>query len=135
MLTVGALAWSSMIIVFGLNSDTTAYQYAHNASSFLFQVGVLSLVRVLWRSRAIGDGRVARTVLRIETGALLLAMASTASDFFGLTTVAQFPSGQGEKAVDILMDLLHPATREQNVENIPLPYELIVRSSTTTPTA
>lgn len=57
------------------------------------------------------------------------------ADFFGLTTVAQFPSGQGEKAVEILMDLLHPATREQNAENIPLPYELIVRSSTTTPTA
>ena len=87
MLTVGALAWSSMIVVFGLNSDTTAYQYAHNASSFLFQVGVLSLVRVLWRSKAIGVGKVARSVLRIETGALLLAMASTASDFFGLTNL------------------------------------------------
>jgi len=87
MLTVGALAWSSMIVVFGLNSDTTAYRYAHNASSFLFQVGVLCLVRVLWRSKAIGAGKVARTVLRIEAGALALAMASTVSDFFGLTNL------------------------------------------------
>ena len=87
MLTVGALAWSSMIMVFGLNNDTTVYQYAHNASSFLFQVGVLALVRVLWRTKAIGAGKVARTVLRIETGALALAMASTASDFFGLTNL------------------------------------------------
>lgn len=85
MLTVGAVAWSSMIVVFGLNAETTAYRYAHNASSFLFQVGVLALVRVLWRTKAIGAGKVARTVLRIEIGALALAMASTASDFFGLT--------------------------------------------------
>ncbi|GAA2164438.1 hypothetical protein [Pedococcus bigeumensis] len=87
MLTVGALAWSSMIAVFGFNNESTAYQYAHNASAFLFQVGVLSLVRVLWRTKAIGAGKVARTVLRIETGALALAMASTASDFFGLTNL------------------------------------------------
>lgn len=85
MLTAGAVAWSSMIVVFGLNTGTTAYQYAHNASSFLFQVGVLALVRVLWRTQAIGSGRLARTVLRVEVGALALAMASTASDFFGLT--------------------------------------------------
>ena len=87
MLTVGALAWSSMIAVFGLNSESTAYQYAHNASAFLFQLGVLALVRVLWRSNAIGSGKVARTALRIETGALALAMASTASDFIGLTNL------------------------------------------------
>ena len=87
MLTVGALAWSSMIMVFGLNSETTVYQYAHNASSFLFQIGILALVRVLWRTKAIGTGRAARAVLRIETGALALAMASTASDFFGLTNL------------------------------------------------
>jgi hypothetical protein len=87
LLTVGALAWSSMIAVFGLNTDTTVYQYAHNASAFLFQLGVLALVRVLWRSKAIGAGKVARTVLRIETGALVLAMASTASDFLGLTNL------------------------------------------------
>jgi hypothetical protein len=87
MLTVGALAWSSMIAVFGFNNESTAYQYAHNAGAFLFQIGVLSLVRVLWRSKAIGAGKVARTVLRIETGALVLAMASTTSDFFGLTNL------------------------------------------------
>ena len=87
MLTVGALAWSSMIAVFGLNTDTTAYQYAHNASALLFQVGVLALVRVLWRTKAIGAGKVARTVLRVEVGALTLAMASTISDFVGLTNL------------------------------------------------
>jgi hypothetical protein len=87
LLTAGALAWSSMIAVFGFDNESTAYQYAHNASAFLFQVGVLALVRVLWRTKAIGVGRVARTVLRIETGALALAMASTASDFLGVTNL------------------------------------------------
>jgi hypothetical protein len=85
LLTVGALAWSSMIATFGLNSESTIYQYAHNASALVFQLGVLALVRVLWRTDAIGSGKVARTVLRVETGALVLAMASTASDFLGLT--------------------------------------------------
>ncbi|MHB1172223.1 MAG: LacI family DNA-binding transcriptional regulator [Lacisediminihabitans sp.] len=55
------------------------------------------------------------------------------ADFFGLTTVALFPAGQGEKAVEILMDQLHPDTRTQPDLNIPLPYELIVRSSTARP--
>jgi hypothetical protein len=87
MLTAGALSWSSMIAVFGFNDESTAYQYAHNASAFLFQVGVLALVRVLWRTRAIGSGTFARTALRIEVGALTLAMASTASDFLGLTNL------------------------------------------------
>lgn len=54
------------------------------------------------------------------------------ADFFGLTTVAQFPSGQGEKAVEVLMDALHPGTHDRAM-NIALPHELIVRSSTTTP--
>lgn len=55
------------------------------------------------------------------------------SDFFGLSTIAQFPQGQGEKAVEILMDQLHPGVRDQAGLNTPLPFELIVRSSTARP--
>lgn len=54
------------------------------------------------------------------------------SDFFGLSTVAQFPAEQGRRAVEILMDQLHPA-RQTPGENIPLRFELIVRSSTAAP--
>jgi LacI family repressor for deo operon, udp, cdd, tsx, nupC, and nupG len=54
------------------------------------------------------------------------------SDFFGLSTVAQFPADQGRKAVEIVMDLLHPAHRVP-AANIPLRFELIVRSSTSRP--
>lgn len=52
------------------------------------------------------------------------------SDFFGLSTVAQFPELQGRAAVEILMDQLHPSRRTPGTLNTSLPYELLVRSST-----
>lgn len=55
--------------------------------------------------------------------------------FFGLTTVAQFPRRQGEQAVEALMKLLEPTTGEPASTDVPLPYELIVRSSTARPLA
>jgi DNA-binding LacI/PurR family transcriptional regulator len=57
------------------------------------------------------------------------------SEFFGLTTMAQFPRRQGEQAVEMLMDHLHPGRRDPLPTNIPLPVELIVRSSTAPPSA
>jgi len=53
--------------------------------------------------------------------------------FFGLSTIAQFPKGQGEAAVDILLDQLHPGQHVQAGLNTPMPFELIVRSSTARP--
>jgi LacI family repressor for deo operon, udp, cdd, tsx, nupC, and nupG len=55
------------------------------------------------------------------------------ADFFGLSTIAQFPQGQGEKAVEVLMDQLHPGVADQAGLSIPLPFELIVRGSTAPP--
>ncbi len=55
------------------------------------------------------------------------------ADFFGLSTIAQFPQGQGKKAVEILMDQLHPGQSDQAGLNTPMPFELIVRSSTARP--
>jgi LacI family repressor for deo operon, udp, cdd, tsx, nupC, and nupG len=55
------------------------------------------------------------------------------SDFFGLSTVAQFPRGQGEKAVEILMEQLEPGPDAAPPASTPLPFELRVRSSTATP--
>ena len=52
------------------------------------------------------------------------------SDFFGLSTIAQFPQVQGKKAVEILMDELHPGVHDQTVLDTPMPFELIVRGST-----
>ena len=55
------------------------------------------------------------------------------AEFFGVTTIAQFPALQGRMAVDILMDVLNPGHREPVASNTSLPYELIVRSSTARP--
>ncbi|MDJ0336395.1 LacI family DNA-binding transcriptional regulator [Salinibacterium sp. G-O1] len=55
------------------------------------------------------------------------------AEFFGLTSIAQFPALQGEMAVDILMDQLHPDHTAHASSNTPLPFELIVRSSTSRP--
>ena len=52
------------------------------------------------------------------------------SEFFGLSTVAQFPELQGRLAVEVLMEQLHPGRRTQGTLNTSLPHELIVRSST-----
>jgi Transcriptional regulators len=54
------------------------------------------------------------------------------ADFFGLTTVAQYPERQGRMAVDVLMTELqgHP---EGHALDTPLPYDLVVRSSTARP--
>lgn len=52
------------------------------------------------------------------------------ADFFGLSTVAQFPELQGRMAVKLLMDQLLPGIRREGTLNTSLPYELIIRSST-----
>lgn len=55
------------------------------------------------------------------------------AEFFGLTTVAQYPMLQGRMAVDVLMTELHPGRPEPESLNTPLPYDLVVRSSTARP--
>ncbi|MEF2978907.1 LacI family DNA-binding transcriptional regulator [Subtercola sp. YIM 133946] len=55
------------------------------------------------------------------------------AEFFGLTTVAQFPAQQGERAVEMLLHQLHPDRHEPAPTNIPLPVELICRRSTAPP--
>ena len=55
------------------------------------------------------------------------------AEFFQLTTVAQFPMGQGELAAEILIAQLEPSRHEETSLRVPLPFELIVRSSTARP--
>ncbi len=52
-------------------------EVAFSLSSGLFQVGLLFLLRTLWRTQALGEGRLARAVLRFEAFAVGLAIAST----------------------------------------------------------
>ena len=55
------------------------------------------------------------------------------ADFFGLTTIALFPQGQGEKAAEVLIEQLHNDPLEPVGLNISMPFELKLRSSTATP--
>lgn len=55
--------------------------------------------------------------------------------FFGLTTVAQYPMLQGRMAVDVLMTELNPGDADLGALNTPLPFDLVVRSSTMRPPA
>ena len=55
------------------------------------------------------------------------------AEFFQLTTVAQFPMGQGELSAEILIAQLEPSRREEPALRVTLPFELIVRSSTARP--
>ena len=75
-LTAGATAWAAAMAVFGFEGSRVAQSIEHGGSG-LFQVGLLALLRVLWRTQALGEGRLARTVLRVETAVVLLAMGST----------------------------------------------------------
>jgi LacI family transcriptional regulator, repressor for deo operon, udp, cdd, tsx, nupC, and nupG len=54
------------------------------------------------------------------------------ADFFGLTTVAQYPERQGRMAVDVLMTELL-GHDEVHALDTPLPFDLVVRSSTARP--
>jgi hypothetical protein len=80
VLTAGALAWSASMAVFGLDPGSDLGLVAQGLGAGLFQVGLLFLLRTLWRTRALGEGRVARGVLRLEAFLVSMAMASTAAD-------------------------------------------------------
>lgn len=51
------------------------------------------------------------------------------ADFFGLSTIAQFPETQGRLAVELVMDQLTPGHRQADAAHTPLPFDLIIRSS------
>ena len=90
VLTGGALAWAGTLALFGLNPEELSAGYTIGmVGAGLFQVGLLALLRVLWRTRALGTGRVARTFLVIENVLVALAMGSTTADATGLSNLDQ----------------------------------------------
>lgn len=75
-LAAGAGAWAVALAVLGTHGSERDVAIEQGVG-FLFQVGLLCLLRVLWLTRALGEGRVARAVLRVESLVVVLAMAST----------------------------------------------------------
>ncbi len=55
------------------------------------------------------------------------------ADMFGLTTLEQHPTTQGERAVRLIMDRLSPEGSQLDNERITMPVDFIVRRSTTAP--
>ncbi len=88
-LSVGAVAWSASILAVGQDPHTTPGLAVFGVGSGLFQVGLLFLLRTLWRTQALGEGRLARGVLRFETFAVAMAMASTFVDAIGVSDLTQ----------------------------------------------
>ena len=89
VLTAGAVAWAASILAVGQDPQSTLGLAVFGVGSGLFQVGLLFLLRTLWRTRALGDGRFARGVLRFETFAVSMAMASTFVDAIGVSDLSQ----------------------------------------------
>jgi hypothetical protein len=80
--TVGSLAWAGGILAFGLNSAPGWKGLAYDASSLLFQLGLVALVYVQLRTGATGTGRLARFFLHVEHVLLGLAITSTLTWMF-----------------------------------------------------
>jgi hypothetical protein len=89
VLTVGALAWSASILAVGNDPHGRVGLAVFGVGSGLFQVGLLFLLRTLWRTQALGSGRLARGVLRAEAVAVSLAIASTFVDAIGVSDLSQ----------------------------------------------
>ena len=55
MLSVGALMWAGVMVFTGVSPEVTGPEaVAFGIGSGAFQIGVLCLLRVLWRTRALG---------------------------------------------------------------------------------
>ena len=90
LLTAGALSWAAAIAVFGADpAHETLPLVLYGLGSGLFQLGALALLRVLWRTRALGSGKVARAVLRVEAVFLSLAIGSTVADAVQVSDLTQ----------------------------------------------
>ena len=75
--TTGTTAWAAGILVFGLDPAEGWQRLTYDASSLLFQLGLVALVAVQLRTGATGTGRLARGFLHAEHVMLGLAITAT----------------------------------------------------------
>jgi hypothetical protein len=100
VLTAGALAWGVTQVVNGIDPHGATEEAIYSLTSGVFQVGLLCLLHVLGRTHALGTGRLARSVLRLETAVVVLAMGSTAADGVGVSDL--------DRVAWLLLDLTWP---------------------------
>lgn len=89
VLTVGAVSWALAQAVNGIDPHGATEEAVYSLTSGIFQIGLLCLLRVLWRTQALGEGRLARFCIRLVAGMVVLAIGSTAADGFGVSNLDQ----------------------------------------------
>lgn len=90
LMAAGAAAWAIGILAVGVDPVAeTGPLLVFGVTSAAFQFGLLALLRVFRSSEALGTGRIARTVVRIETVLVSLAICSTIADAVALSDLSQ----------------------------------------------
>lgn len=90
LLSTGALLWAISILLIGIDPPSGGTeQLVFGVGSGTFQLGLLALLRVLWRTRALGPGRIARAALIVECVLVTVAIGSTLADALQLSDLTQ----------------------------------------------
>lgn len=90
LLTAGAVAWAAATAAVGsVDPEGRAEEAVYSAGSGLFQLGILALLLVLFRTQALGTGRLARFLIRLEACFITLAIGSTFVDGIGVSDLDQ----------------------------------------------
>ena len=100
LLTAGAVAWGLDSLILGTDPSGTWEEAISSITSGTFQLGLLGLLTVLFATKALGDGRLARFFLRLEGVVLFFAMGSTFVDGIGVSDL--------DKAGWVLLDMSWP---------------------------
>jgi len=85
LLTVGAVAWGTDSLIFGTDPSGQLEEALSSITGGTFQLGLMGLLTVLYSTKALGDGGLARFFLRLEGVILLFAMGSTLADGIGVS--------------------------------------------------
>ncbi|GAA4720023.1 hypothetical protein [Nocardioides conyzicola] len=89
LITTGAVAWGVDSLVLGTDPSGSFEEAMSSLTSGVFQLGLLGLLTVLYATRALGDGRLARFFLRFEAVLLFFAIGSTVADGIGVSNLDQ----------------------------------------------
>lgn len=89
LLTTGAVAWGFDSLIFGSDPSNSTEEVLSSLTSGTFQFGLLGLLTVLWATKALGDGRLARFFIGLEAVLLFFAIGSTFVDGIGVSNLDQ----------------------------------------------
>ena len=89
LLTIGAVSWGLDSLIFGTDPSNSTEEVLSSLTGGTFQLGLLSLLTVLFATKALGDGRLARFFIRFEAVLLFLAIGSTVADGIGVSNLDQ----------------------------------------------